>query len=108
VLTAGGPGTATTTLVWQTYLTTFDSLDFGLGNAYAYTVSLITFGLALVYFRILYRRGGVRGLARWSGDAGAPATSFPPPGGGRGVGPSFLRFPSSSSPGAWGRERARW
>ena len=30
VLTAGGPGTSTTTLVWQTYLTTFDSLDFGL------------------------------------------------------------------------------
>jgi multiple sugar transport system permease protein len=57
VLTAGGPGTATTTLVWQTYLTTFDSLDFGLGNAYAYTVSLITLGLALVYFRILYHRG---------------------------------------------------
>jgi multiple sugar transport system permease protein len=57
VLTAGGPGTATTTLVWQTYLTTFDSLDFGLGNAYAYTVSLITLGLALVYFRLLYRRG---------------------------------------------------
>jgi multiple sugar transport system permease protein len=57
VLTAGGPGTATTTLVWQTYLTTFDSLDFGLGNAYAYTVSLITFGLALLYFHLLYRRG---------------------------------------------------
>jgi multiple sugar transport system permease protein len=57
VLTAGGPGTATTTLVWQTYLTTFDSLDFGLGNAYAYTVSLITLGLALLYFQILYRRG---------------------------------------------------
>ena len=59
VLTAGGPGTATTTLVWQTYLTTFDSLDFGLGNAYAYTVSLITLGLALVYFHLLYRRGEV-------------------------------------------------
>jgi multiple sugar transport system permease protein len=57
VLTAGGPGTATTTLVWQTYLTTFDSLDFGLGNAYAYTVSLITLGLALLYFHLLYRRG---------------------------------------------------
>jgi multiple sugar transport system permease protein len=57
VLTAGGPGTATTTLVWQTYLTTFDSLDFGLGNAYAYTISLITLGLALVYFHRLYRRG---------------------------------------------------
>jgi len=57
VLTAGGPGTATTTLTWKTYLTTFDSLDFGRGNAYAYTVSLITLFLALVYFRMLYRRG---------------------------------------------------
>jgi multiple sugar transport system permease protein len=57
VLTAGGPGTATTTLTWKTFLTTFDNLDFGLGNAYAYTVSLITLGLALVYFRILCRRG---------------------------------------------------
>lgn len=57
VLTAGGPGTATTTLTWKTYLTTFESLDFGLGNAYAYSVSLITFGFALVYFRVLYRRG---------------------------------------------------
>ena len=57
VLTAGGPGTATTTLTWKTYLTTFENLDFGLGNAYAYTVSLITFGFALVYFRVLYRRG---------------------------------------------------
>ena len=57
VLTAGGPGTATTTLTWKTYLTTFDNLDFGMGNAYAYTVSLITFVFALVYFRVLYRVG---------------------------------------------------
>ena len=57
VLTAGGPGTATTTLTWKTYLITFENLDFGLGNAYAYTVSLITLGFALVYFRVLYRRG---------------------------------------------------
>jgi multiple sugar transport system permease protein len=61
VLTGGGPGTATTTLTWQTYLTTFDSLDFGRGNAYAYMVSLITFGFALVYFRVLYRRGDFEG-----------------------------------------------
>ena len=54
---AGGPGTATTTLSWKTYLTTFDSLDFGMGNAYAYTISLITFALALGYFRVLYRKG---------------------------------------------------
>jgi multiple sugar transport system permease protein len=57
VLTAGGPGTATTTLTWKTYLVTFDSLDFGQGNAYAWMVSLITLGLALAYFRVLYRRG---------------------------------------------------
>jgi ABC-type sugar transport system permease subunit len=57
VLTAGGPGTATTTLTWKTYLVTFDSLDFGMGNAYAYTISLITLALALIYFRLLYRRG---------------------------------------------------
>src|SRR6266478_269004 len=57
VLTAGGPGTATTTLTWKTFLTTFDSLDFGVGNAYAYTVSFITLCLALIYFRLLYRRG---------------------------------------------------
>ena len=57
VLTAGGPGTATTTLTWLTYLTTFEALDFGLGNAYALTVSVITLGFALVYFQVLYRRG---------------------------------------------------
>jgi len=57
VLTAGGPGTATTTLSWKTFLITFDSLDFGMGNAYAYSISLITFVLALVYFRVLYRVG---------------------------------------------------
>ena len=50
-------GTATTTLTWKTFLITFQSLDFGLGSAYAYTVSFITFALAIVYFRALYRRG---------------------------------------------------
>jgi multiple sugar transport system permease protein len=57
VLTAGGPGTATTTLTWSTYLTTFESLDFGRGSAYAYIVTLITLGLSVAYFRILYGRG---------------------------------------------------
>jgi multiple sugar transport system permease protein len=57
VLTAGGPGTATTTLTWKTYLTTFTSLNFGLGNAYAYMITLMTLALALVYFRTLYHRG---------------------------------------------------
>jgi multiple sugar transport system permease protein len=57
VLTAGGPGSSTTTLSWLTYQTTFGSLDFGLGNAYAYTISLTTLALALVYFKLLYARG---------------------------------------------------
>lgn len=57
VLTAGGPGTATTTLTWKTYLTTFTSLNFGLGNAYAYMITLLTLALALVYFHTLYHRG---------------------------------------------------
>ena len=57
VLTAGGPGTATTTLTWQTYLVTFESLDFGHGNAYAFTVSLLTLAVSILYFRVLYRRG---------------------------------------------------
>jgi multiple sugar transport system permease protein len=57
VLTAGGPGTATTTVTWQTYLVTFESLDFGHGNAYAFIVSLITLMIAIGYFRVLYRRG---------------------------------------------------
>ena len=57
VLTAGGPGTSTTTLTWATYLTTFENLDFGHGSAYAYIVTLITLGLSVIYFRILYGRG---------------------------------------------------
>ena len=57
VLTAGGPGTATTTLTWATYLTTFESLDFGHGSAYAYIVTLITLVLSVIYFRMLYGRG---------------------------------------------------
>jgi multiple sugar transport system permease protein len=57
VLTAGGPGTSTTTLTWATYLTTFENLDFGHGSAYAYIVTLITLGLSVIYFRILYDRG---------------------------------------------------
>jgi multiple sugar transport system permease protein len=56
VLTAGGPGTATTTLTWATYLTTFESLDFGHGSAYAYIITLITLLLSTFYFRVLYRR----------------------------------------------------
>src|SRR5262249_51141663 len=101
VLTAGGPGTATTTLVWQTYLTTFDSLDFGLGNAYAYTVSLITLGLALVYFHLLYGRGEFEGGPRPRRAGGRPRSSRW--GGRRWRSSSWRRFPGPSSPASWGR-----
>lgn len=57
VLTSGGPGAATTTLTWQTFITTFENLDFGLGDAYAWLISLITVGLSVIYFRALYHRG---------------------------------------------------
>ena len=49
VLTGGGPGTTTTTLVWLTYLTAFDRLDLGHGNAYAYIIAMLQFTLAAVY-----------------------------------------------------------
>ncbi|MDE2335001.1 MAG: sugar ABC transporter permease [Rhodospirillales bacterium] len=57
VLTAGGPGTATTTVTWATFLTTFENLDFGHGSAYAYLVALLTLLLSVVYFHLLYQRG---------------------------------------------------
>ncbi|MGE8942257.1 carbohydrate ABC transporter permease [Leptospira interrogans] len=57
VLTAGGPAGSTTTLSWRTYLVTFESLNFGMGNAYAYIISIITLTLAVIYFKLLYRRG---------------------------------------------------
>jgi len=57
VLTSGGPGTATTTLTWQTFLTTFQNLNFGRGDAYAWLISLITVGLSVIYFQALYHRG---------------------------------------------------
>jgi hypothetical protein len=63
VLTAGGPGTATTTLTWKTYLTTFENLDFGRATRTRMTVSLITFGFALVYFRVLYLGGDFRDMS---------------------------------------------
>jgi multiple sugar transport system permease protein len=59
-LTGGGPGDATTVLAWLTYKTAFTYLDFGLGNAYAYIVTLITFGLALVYFKSMYAKGDIQ------------------------------------------------
>ena len=57
VLTGGGPGDATTVLAWLTYVTTFSYTDFGKGNAYAYTIAIITLVLSIVYIRVLWKRG---------------------------------------------------
>lgn len=60
-LTAGGPGDATYVIAWQTYKEAFGRLNFGGSNAYSYLITLITMGLAIIYIRVLYRRGTVQG-----------------------------------------------
>jgi multiple sugar transport system permease protein len=59
VLTGGGPGTTTTTLAWLTYLTAFDRLDLGHGNAYGYIIAMIQLMLAALYILTLRSGKGV-------------------------------------------------
>ena len=56
VLTAGGPGDATTVLSWLTYQTAFTYLDLGRGNAYAFLMALAVGLLTVMYIRLLSRR----------------------------------------------------
>ncbi len=56
-ITGGGPARATYVIAWQTYTVAFGDYDFGHGNAYSYIITLITMTLAIVYIRLLYRRG---------------------------------------------------
>jgi multiple sugar transport system permease protein len=60
LLTGGGPGNASTTLGFATYVTSFLSTDIGRGNAWAYTIALLTLLIAIVYMRLLYGRGDIR------------------------------------------------
>ena len=60
-LTGGGPGDATNVIAWQTYKEAFARLNFGGANAYSYLITLITMTLAIVYIRLLYRRGAIQG-----------------------------------------------
>jgi multiple sugar transport system permease protein len=60
LLTGGGPGNQTTTLGFAAYTTSFVSTDIGRGNAWAYTVALLTLVIAIVYMKLLYGRGDVR------------------------------------------------
>jgi multiple sugar transport system permease protein len=60
LLTGGGPGDATTTLGYLVYQTSFLSYDFGMGNAYAYVMALLTLVLAILYMKLLWRRGDIK------------------------------------------------
>jgi ABC-type sugar transport system permease subunit len=60
LLTGGGPGYQTTTLGFAAYVTSFISTDIGRGNAWAYTVALLTLVIAIFYMKLLYGRGDVR------------------------------------------------
>ena len=60
-LTGGGPGDATYVIAWQTYKEAFARLNFGGANAYSYLITLITMSMAILYIRLLYRRGMVQG-----------------------------------------------
>jgi multiple sugar transport system substrate-binding protein len=53
VLTGGGPGTATEPLALYTFTSLMQSLRFGYGSALSAVVFALTFGLALVYTRLL-------------------------------------------------------
>ncbi|HEX6863307.1 MAG TPA: sugar ABC transporter permease [Thermoanaerobaculia bacterium] len=53
VLTGGGPGTATEPVALYTFNMLFQNLRFGYGAALSVVVFLITFGLALLYIRLL-------------------------------------------------------
>jgi multiple sugar transport system permease protein len=60
VMTGGGPGYDTTFLSWLTYQTSFLTLDFGQGNAYAYIIAIIALILSLLYMRVLQGRSDIR------------------------------------------------
>jgi len=60
LLTGGGPGNSSTTLGFAAYITSFVSTDIGRGNAWAYTIALLTFVIAVVYMKVLYGRGDIR------------------------------------------------
>jgi multiple sugar transport system permease protein len=57
ILTGGGPGEATNVIALQTVRTVLDFTDFGVGNAYAYVIMLITLVISIGYVAILYKRG---------------------------------------------------
>ncbi|MGW5362379.1 carbohydrate ABC transporter permease [Actinopolymorpha pittospori] len=59
VLTGGGPGDATNVIALLTVRTAFTYTNFGLGNAYAYVITLVTVVISVAYLALLYRKGKV-------------------------------------------------
>jgi len=55
VLTGGGPGTSTEPVALYAFTTILQHLRFGYGSAISVVIFLVTFGLALVYIRLLGR-----------------------------------------------------
>jgi ABC-type sugar transport system permease subunit len=53
VMTGGGPGTATEPIALYTFTTLLQNLRFGFGSALSVVVFLVTFGLAVLYVRVL-------------------------------------------------------
>jgi ABC-type sugar transport system permease subunit len=56
MLTSGGPGSATSTVTYDIYLTTFAELNLGLGAAKSYLLIILILFFAVVYFRVLTRK----------------------------------------------------
>jgi ABC-type sugar transport system permease subunit len=55
ILTAGGPGYATTVVSWLGYTTIFQFHKFGQGSAMLYFLTLFCLVLAIIYARLLFR-----------------------------------------------------
>lgn len=57
VMTNGGPGYATTTLPFLSYVTAYRQLNFGQGATIAITQAVLLAGVILIYIRLLRRQG---------------------------------------------------
>lgn len=60
ILTGGGPGTSSTTLALQSYLTAYKATDFGQGAAYAVVQAMILAVFVILYLRLTARKEKLR------------------------------------------------
>ena len=59
VMTRGGPADGTQTIAYYTYVEAFSNQLFGYGAALAYVIALFILFFAIIYMRLLLRRGEV-------------------------------------------------